>query len=69
MLEACLNEVTIGLIEDMKSLREGKITNSDARVRAQLAREILRGVHLHLEGIKMIQVSPENRKIVEAETT
>lgn len=50
-----LTEVTSGLIDDMKSLRAGKITNADARVRAQLAREILRSVHLQLEGIKLIE--------------
>lgn len=52
-----LNEVTAGLASDLKALREGKITNADARVRAQLGREILRGAHLQLEGLKFITAS------------
>ena len=50
-----LNAVTLGLIQDLKDLRKGKITNADARCRALLAREILRSVHLSLEGMKMIE--------------
>ncbi len=55
MKDIALNELTLGLVEDLKLLRQGKITNADARVRAQLAREILRAVHLHLEGVKLIE--------------
>lgn len=45
-----LSSVTAGLIKDLKDLRAGRITNSDARVRAQLGREILRSVYLQIEG-------------------
>jgi hypothetical protein len=55
MEETTLNEVTLGLIQDLRDLRAGKITNTDARTRAQIAREILRGVHLALEGMEIIQ--------------
>ncbi len=58
MLEdTTLNEVTLGLIGDLRDLRAGKITNTDARTRAQIAREILRSVHLILEGMKVIQAT------------
>lgn len=55
MENTTLNEVTLGLIQDLKDLRAKKITNTDARVRAQLGREILRSVHLQLEGMKVIE--------------
>lgn len=34
-----------GLIGDLKDLRAGKISNRDAHARAELARQVLRGVH------------------------
>jgi hypothetical protein len=37
-------------------IREGKLATRDARVRAMLAREALRAVHLELEGRKFIAV-------------
>ena len=43
-----LRDVTMGLIQDLEDLRAGKITNADARTRAQLAREILRSDHIQL---------------------
>ncbi len=49
-----LNGVTLGLIQDLRDLRAGKITNADARTRAQLAREIMRSMHLILEGMRVI---------------
>lgn len=58
-----LNEVTIGLIDDLKLLRAGKITNADARVRAQIAREILRAVHLSLEGMRLIESKSPQKTI------
>lgn len=57
-----LNEVTTGLAKDLADLRKGKITNADARVRAQLGREILRGAHLQLEGMKFLSVSAKTIK-------
>ena len=47
-----LNEFTLGLIDDLKELRMGEITNADGRVRAQLAREVLRSCHIMLETSK-----------------
>ena len=67
MQDTTLNEVTLGLIQDLRDLRAGKITNADARTRAQLAREILRSVHLALEGMKVIEAtSAPRRAIVES---
>ena len=50
-----LSAVTLGLCKDLDELRKGNITNADARTRAQLAREILRSVHMQLEGMKVIE--------------
>ena len=47
-----LSTFTRELIQDLKDLRAGKITAPEARVRAQLAREVLRSVHLQLQGLK-----------------
>lgn len=58
-----LNEVTLGLCQDLKDLRARKITNADARTRAQLAREILRAVHLTLEGMKTIDANKSPRSL------
>lgn len=60
-----INTVTLMLIDDLKALRAGKITNTDARVRAQLAREILRSVHLQLEGMKRIEASAKTVRTIE----
>lgn len=40
-----LGALISGLIGDLKDLRTGKISNRDAQARAELARQILRGVH------------------------
>lgn len=56
-----VNSVTMALIEDYDKLRKGDITNTDARVRAQLAREILRSLQVQLQGLTIIQDSlPSN---------
>lgn len=49
-----LAEFTRGLMGDLVKLRNGEITNKDARVRALLAREVLRSVHLGLEGSRIL---------------
>ncbi len=49
-----LTTFTLGLIGDLNDLRAGKITTAEARVRTQLAREVLRSVHLQLQGIKYL---------------
>lgn len=53
-LPETLSEFTRELIQDLKDLRAGRITAGAARVRAQLAREVLRAVHLQLEGLKYL---------------
>lgn len=58
-----LGEFTVELMNDLKALRSGDITPREARVRALLAREILRAVHLQMEGMKYLA---ENAKAVKA---
>ena len=48
-------EFVDGLVQDLKDLRAGKVTPHDARVRAELARQILRGVTLMVQATKFIQ--------------
>lgn len=58
-----LLSLTVSLISDLQELRSGKITNVDARTRAQVAREALRSVHLQLQGAKYLM---EKAKLIEA---
>ena len=44
-----------GLVTDLKQLREGKISNRDAHARAELARQVLRGVHYVVTAQKFIE--------------
>ena len=59
-----LTDVTLGLIDDLIKLRRGEITNADARTRAQLAREILRSVHLQIEGMRRIEANAKRVKSI-----
>lgn len=52
-----LNQFTLDLISDLNDLRSNKITTSEARVRTQLAREVLRSIHLRLQGMKYLSES------------
>jgi hypothetical protein len=52
-----LTKFTSDLINDLNDLREGKLSVKDARARAMLAREILRSVHLQLEGAKFMSIN------------
>lgn len=54
-LTISLQEFAAELIQDVRDLRAGKITPRDARVRAALAREALRAVHLQFEGMRWIE--------------
>jgi hypothetical protein len=51
-----LNQILKGLAGDLKALRGGEISVQQARVRAELAREFLRGVRLLVEAEKFISV-------------
>lgn len=44
-----------GLMDDLKSLRMGKITIREAHARAELARQILRGVHYVVTAQKYLE--------------
>ena len=48
-----LESFLLGLMDDLKNLRNGNITVIEARARAQLAHEFLRGVNMVLSGAKM----------------
>lgn len=53
-----------GLLGDLRDLREGKISNRDAHARAELARQILRGVHYVVQAQKFLsgQALPAPKK-------
>jgi hypothetical protein len=44
------------LMGDLRALREGKISNRDAHARAELARQILRGVHYVVQAQKFLSL-------------
>jgi len=44
-----------GLVTDLKMLREGKISVRDAHARAELARQVLRGVHYVVNAQKYLE--------------
>lgn len=52
-----LNLATLvrGLIEDLNDLRSGRISVREAHARAELARQILRGVHYVVTAQKFIE--------------
>lgn len=49
-----LTKFAQGLMADVRAHREGKLSTREARVRAMLAREALRAIHLELEGRKFM---------------
>lgn len=49
-----LADLIQGLANDLKDLRAGRISVRDARARAELARQILRGVHYVVTAQKFI---------------
>lgn len=49
-----LDEVIGGLIEDLKELRAGKISTEDARVRAELSKQIMNGVRMVISAQKFL---------------
>lgn len=48
-----LTDFTMSLIGDLEDLRARRISVAEARVRAQMAREVLRSAHLQLQGLKL----------------
>jgi hypothetical protein len=53
-----------GLVSDLKELRAGKISARDAHARAELARQVLRGVHYVVTAQKFLEARalPANKK-------
>lgn len=49
-----LQQLIGGLMGDLRDLREGKISVRDAHARAELARQILRGVHYVVQAQKFL---------------
>lgn len=49
-----LDEIIADLLGDLKAVRVGTISLRDARVRAEIAREIMRGFRLVIEARKFI---------------
>lgn len=49
-----LGDLITGLVSDLKDLRTGKISVREAHARAELARQILRGVHYVVTAQKFI---------------
>lgn len=50
-----LDDVINGLAQDLKDLRAGKISIRDARARADLAKQLLRGVHYVVTAQKFME--------------
>jgi hypothetical protein len=50
-----LAELITGLVGDLKDLRTGKISVREAHARAELARQVLRGVHYVVTAQKFIE--------------
>ena len=49
-----LVDVINGLVSDLESLRQGKISTNDAIARSMLAKQIFNGVRLYLNGTKLL---------------
>lgn len=50
-----LDDVIVGLADDLKSLRAGDISPADAAVRAGLAKQIMNGVRLVISAQKFLE--------------
>lgn len=50
-----LSDLIAGLVDDLRELRAGKISVRDAHARAELARQILRGVHYVVVAQKFLE--------------
>lgn len=52
-----LDEIIADLVGDLKGLRSGAISVKDARARAEIAREIMRGFRLVIEARKFLMAN------------
>lgn len=55
-----LADLTLDMLDDLKKLRRGEISETSARIRCDMAREILRAIYLGLQGAKRIGASKSN---------
>lgn len=53
-LSGTVVELARTLLQDLRDLRAGKITNRDAQTRALIGREVLRAVNLQFQGMRLI---------------
>ena len=58
-----LEDIINGLAGDLRALRAGEITVSDAQARALLAKQIFNGVRIYLNGMSLL--SGQAKKIKE----
>ena len=58
-----LSDVIDGLALDLKSRRAGEITVEDARVRAELSKQMIAGIRIYLQAQKFLEKNlPESNK-------
>lgn len=50
-----IDQIVIGLVNDLEKLSRGEITIPMARARTQMAHEILRGINIVITGHRLIQ--------------
>ena len=53
--ELSLKDTIIGLSQDLKDLRDGKISPADAHARAAVAKQIWNGARIYLQAIKTLE--------------
>lgn len=63
--ELDLKSVIIGLSQDLKDLRSGKISPAEAHARAAIAKQIWNGARIYLQAIKTIEAQAKSVALVE----
>lgn len=63
-----LSEVIDGLASDLKERRANVITIEDARVRAELAKQMIAGIRIYLQAQKFLEKNLDAQKSVEQGT-
>lgn len=62
-----LDEIIADLVGDLRELRAGKLSTKDARVRAELAREVMRGFRLVIEARKFLAQNAKPIRAIEGD--
>jgi hypothetical protein len=50
-----LRDVILGLADDLKQMREGKISPSEGMARAAVAKQMFNGVRLYVQAVKTLE--------------